>query len=77
MGNAEEGADPRVRMPAPACRAVAPLLGPYAEVVLHAPDAGRILTTGQPMDSGWRLAAGGWRLAAGEMLSGGVRRRRR
>ncbi|MEV4249980.1 PAS domain-containing protein [Streptosporangium canum] len=46
-----EGADPRVRMWAPACQAVALLLGPYAEVVLHDPDADQILAIWNPMTS--------------------------
>jgi predicted transcriptional regulator YheO len=43
--------DPRVRMWAPACQAVALLLGPYAEVVLHDPDADRILAIWNPASS--------------------------
>ncbi|MDH6680841.1 putative transcriptional regulator YheO [Rhodococcus sp. LBL1] len=46
-----EGADPRVRMWAPACQAVAQLLGPYAEVVLHDPTTDRILAIWNPMTS--------------------------
>ena len=43
MGSAGEGVDARVRMWAPVCQAVALLLGPYAEVVLHDPDTDRVL----------------------------------
>ncbi|KOT84723.1 hypothetical protein ADK70_22590 [Streptomyces rimosus subsp. pseudoverticillatus] len=49
MVTAKEGGDPRVRMWAPACQAVALLLGPYAEVVLHDPDTDRILAIWNPM----------------------------
>ncbi|WP_030059454.1 helix-turn-helix transcriptional regulator [Streptomyces novaecaesareae] len=41
--------DPRVRTFAPACRAVALLLGPYAEVVLHDPTTDRVLAIWNPM----------------------------
>ena len=41
--------DPRVRRWEPACRAVALLLGPYAEVVLHDPDTDRVLGIWNPM----------------------------
>ncbi|GGU74632.1 hypothetical protein GCM10010211_45640 [Streptomyces albospinus] len=51
MMTVEEGDDPRVRMWAPACQAVALLLGPYAEVVLHDPDTDRILAVWNPMSS--------------------------
>ncbi|MFI1869759.1 transcriptional regulator [Streptomyces jumonjinensis] len=51
MKTVDEGADPRVRMWAPVCQAVALLLGPYAEVVLHDPDADRILAVWNPMTS--------------------------
>ncbi|MFF8430613.1 transcriptional regulator [Streptomyces sp. NPDC016566] len=51
MGTVEESADPRARMWAPACQAVALLLGPYAEVVLHDPDTDRILAIWSPMSS--------------------------
>lgn len=51
MGTVEEGADPRVRTWAPACQAVALLLGPYAEVVLHDPNADRVLAIWNPMTS--------------------------
>ncbi|RZQ62440.1 helix-turn-helix transcriptional regulator [Amycolatopsis suaedae] len=40
--------DPRVRAWAPACEAVARLLGPYAEVVLHDPVTDRILAVWNP-----------------------------
>jgi predicted transcriptional regulator YheO len=43
--------DPRVHMWAPVCQAVALLLGPYAEVVLHDPEADRILAIWNPMSS--------------------------
>lgn len=51
MGNMEEGRDPRVRAWAPVCQAVALLLGPYAEVVLHDPDTDRVLEIWNPMTS--------------------------
>ncbi|MFI6449544.1 transcriptional regulator [Kitasatospora sp. NPDC050543] len=51
MGNPEESHDPRVRMWAPVCRAVALLLGPYAEVALHDPDTDRVLEIWNPMTS--------------------------
>src|SRR5262245_39878289 len=51
MGMLDEGADPRVRMWAPVCQAVALLLGPYAEVVLHDPGTDRILAIWNPMSS--------------------------
>ncbi|MFF4603621.1 transcriptional regulator [Streptomyces sp. NPDC001339] len=51
MGNVKVGRDPRVRMWAPACQAVALLLGPYAEVVLHDPDTDRVLEIWNPMSS--------------------------
>jgi predicted transcriptional regulator YheO len=51
MGSVGEGVDPRVRMWAPACQAVALLLGPYAEVVLHDPDTDRILAIWNSMSS--------------------------
>ncbi|WP_328385066.1 PAS domain-containing protein [Streptomyces sp. NBC_00400] len=51
MGHAEEARDPRVRMWAPVCQAVARLLGPYAEVVLHDPDTDRVLEIWNPMSS--------------------------
>ncbi|NAS26351.1 hypothetical protein GT755_32340 [Herbidospora sp. NEAU-GS84] len=43
--------DPRVRTWAPVCRAVAALLGPYAEVVLHDPGTDRILAVWNPMSA--------------------------
>lgn len=43
--------DPRVRTWSPVCRAVAALLGPYAEVVLHDPATDRILAVWNPMSS--------------------------
>ncbi|MFJ3934516.1 transcriptional regulator [Streptomyces sp. NPDC090029] len=49
MEDAKENRDQRVRMWAPVCQAVALLLGPYAEVVLHAPDTDRILAIWNPM----------------------------
>jgi D-arginine utilization repressor len=51
MRNVDEGRDPRVRTWAPACQAVALLLGPYAEVVLHDPDTDRVLEIWNPMTS--------------------------
>jgi predicted transcriptional regulator YheO len=51
MGTVEEGRDPRVRTWAPVCQAVALLLGPYAEVVLHDPDTDRVLEIWNPMTS--------------------------
>jgi D-arginine utilization repressor len=41
-------ADPRVQLWGPACQAVALLLGPYAEVVLHDPETDRILAIWNP-----------------------------
>ncbi|MER5865176.1 PAS domain-containing protein [Kitasatospora sp. NPDC002040] len=41
--------DPRVRLWGPVCQAVALLLGPYAEVVLHDPDTDRVLAIWHPM----------------------------
>ncbi|MFE3140928.1 transcriptional regulator [Streptomyces scopuliridis] len=43
--------DPRVRMWSPVCQAVAQLLEPYAEVVLHDPDTDRVLGIWNPMTS--------------------------
>ncbi|MGA5565108.1 hypothetical protein ACPCUV_28630 [Streptomyces platensis] len=40
-----------MRIPAPVCPAVALRPGPYAEVVLHDPDTGRIPAIRQPVDS--------------------------
>ncbi|WP_432142159.1 helix-turn-helix transcriptional regulator [Streptomyces sp. bgisy084] len=51
MKTVEEGGDPRVCMWGPACQAVALLLGPYAEVVLHDPDSDRILAIWNPTGS--------------------------
>ncbi|REK88881.1 hypothetical protein DY245_18570 [Streptomyces inhibens] len=51
MGNAKEGRDPRVQKWAPVCQAVALLLGPYAEVVLHDPDTDQVLEIWNPMTS--------------------------
>ncbi|MFE7595237.1 transcriptional regulator [Kitasatospora sp. NPDC057512] len=44
-----ENPDPRVRTWSPVCRAVALLLGPYAEVVLHDPATDRVLAIWNPM----------------------------
>ncbi|MFJ7277095.1 transcriptional regulator [Kitasatospora sp. NPDC098663] len=44
-----ETPDPRVRTWTPVCRAVALLLGPYAEVVLHDATADRVLAIWNPM----------------------------
>ncbi|MFF3763183.1 transcriptional regulator [Streptomyces sp. NPDC001922] len=41
--------DPRVRLWAPVCQAVALLLGPYAEVVLHDAGTDRVLALWNPM----------------------------
>jgi D-arginine utilization repressor len=43
--------DPRVLRWEPVCRAVALLLGPYAEVVLHDPDTDRVLEIWNPLTS--------------------------
>jgi D-arginine utilization repressor len=51
MASVDEDSDPRVRMWAPACRAVALLLAPYAEVVLHDPESNRILAVWNPVTS--------------------------
>ncbi|MFB6892040.1 transcriptional regulator [Kitasatospora sp. NPDC056327] len=51
MESVEEETDPRVRLWEPVGRAVALLLGPYAEVVLHDPDTDRILEIWNPMTS--------------------------
>ncbi|GAA3719659.1 helix-turn-helix transcriptional regulator [Streptomyces tremellae] len=48
--NAEE-TDPRVRALAPVCEAVALLLGPHAEVVLHDPGTDRVLAVWHPLTS--------------------------
>ncbi|MFE9846264.1 PAS domain-containing protein, partial [Streptomyces goshikiensis] len=49
MDDGEKVRDPRIRMWGPVCRAVASLLGPYAEVVLHDPDTDRVLEIWNPM----------------------------
>jgi predicted transcriptional regulator YheO len=41
--------DPRVRMWSPVCQAVALLLGPYAEVVLHDAERDRVLAIWNPL----------------------------
>ncbi|MEV0643871.1 PAS domain-containing protein [Phytomonospora sp. NPDC050363] len=46
---ASEPADDRVRTWSPVCRAVAALLGPYAEVVLHDAATDRVLAIWNPM----------------------------
>ncbi|MEU4266254.1 PAS domain-containing protein [Streptomyces sp. NPDC025273] len=51
METVEESMHPRARMWAPVGQAVALLLGPYAEVVLHDPDTDRILAIWNPMTS--------------------------
>ncbi|MFF8772671.1 transcriptional regulator [Kitasatospora sp. NPDC015120] len=51
MESADESTDPRVWTWAPVAQAVALLLGPYAEVVLHDPDTDRILAIWNPMTS--------------------------
>lgn len=47
----EENSDHRVRMWTPACQAIALLLGPYAEVVLHDPDTDRVLAIWNAMSA--------------------------
>ncbi|MFG1948634.1 transcriptional regulator [Nonomuraea sp. NPDC048826] len=47
--SASEDRDPRVRAWAPVCQAVAALLSPYAEVVLHDPATDRVLEIWNPM----------------------------
>ncbi|MFB6562992.1 transcriptional regulator [Streptomyces sp. NPDC056400] len=49
MSGTEAGRDPRLRMWGPVCQAVALLLGPYAEVVLHDPETDRVLEIWNPM----------------------------
>ncbi|MFF1777921.1 transcriptional regulator [Streptomyces virginiae] len=49
MSGTEAGRDPRLRMWGPVCQAVALLLGPYAEVVLHDPETDRVLQIWNPM----------------------------
>ncbi|MFF4427308.1 transcriptional regulator [Streptomyces sp. NPDC001549] len=49
MSGTEAGRDPRLRMWGPVCQAVARLLGPYAEVVLHDPETDRVLEIWNPM----------------------------
>jgi D-arginine utilization repressor len=49
METVQESADPRVVMWSPVCRAVALLLGPYAEVVLHNAEQDRVLAIWNPM----------------------------
>ncbi|WP_030774356.1 MULTISPECIES: helix-turn-helix transcriptional regulator [unclassified Streptomyces] len=49
MSGTEAGCDPRLRMWGPVCQAVALLLGPYAEVVLHDPETDRVLQIWNPM----------------------------
>ncbi|MFI6448075.1 transcriptional regulator [Kitasatospora sp. NPDC050543] len=51
MGKSNDHQDPRVLMWAPVCQAVALLLGPYAEVVLHDPDTDSVLEIWNPMTS--------------------------
>ncbi|MFF4427196.1 transcriptional regulator [Streptomyces sp. NPDC001549] len=51
MKDVEQSGDHRVRMWAPVGQAIALLLGPYAEVVLHDPDTDRILAIWHPMSS--------------------------
>jgi D-arginine utilization repressor len=51
MEPVDENTDPRVRLWAPVCRAVALLLGPYAEVVLHDPGTDRVLAIWNPYGS--------------------------
>ncbi|MGZ9928280.1 helix-turn-helix transcriptional regulator [Streptomyces sp. NC-S4] len=49
MSGTEAVRDPRLRMWGPVCKAVALLLGPYAEVVLHDPETDRVLGIWNPM----------------------------
>ncbi|MEV4755170.1 PAS domain-containing protein [Micromonospora sp. NPDC049559] len=49
METVGDESDPRVRGWAPVCRAVALLLGPYAEVVLHDAAADRVLAIWNPL----------------------------
>ncbi|KIF78401.1 hypothetical protein QR77_40815 [Streptomyces sp. 150FB] len=49
MATAADSSDPRVRLWSPVCQAVALLLGPYAEVVLHDTATDRILGIWNPM----------------------------
>ncbi|MFF4266319.1 transcriptional regulator [Streptomyces virginiae] len=49
MSGTEADRDPRLRMWGPVCQAVALLLGPYAEVVLHDPETDRVLQIWNPM----------------------------
>ncbi|MCX5308201.1 MULTISPECIES: helix-turn-helix transcriptional regulator [Streptomyces] len=49
MSGTEADRDPRLRMWGPVCQAVALLLGPYAEVVLHDPETDRVLEIWNPM----------------------------
>ncbi|WP_433272208.1 helix-turn-helix transcriptional regulator [Pseudonocardia xinjiangensis] len=49
METVQEAADPRVDMWSAVCRAVALLLGPYAEVVLHDAEQDRVLAIWNPM----------------------------
>ncbi|MFD1939821.1 MULTISPECIES: helix-turn-helix transcriptional regulator [Nonomuraea] len=51
MEMATDGADPRVRAWAPVCQAIALLLGPYAEVVLHDVEHDRVLGIWNPMSN--------------------------
>ncbi|MGW6918216.1 helix-turn-helix transcriptional regulator [Kitasatospora sp. NPDC054939] len=49
METGADPADPRIATWAPACQAVALLLGPYAEVVLHDAERDRVLAIWNPM----------------------------
>ncbi|MFI8391598.1 transcriptional regulator [Streptomyces sp. NPDC085540] len=49
MSGTEADHDPRLRMWGPVCQAIALLLGPYAEVVLHDPETDRVLEIWNPM----------------------------
>jgi predicted transcriptional regulator YheO len=51
MESVNRAGDPRVQRWEPVCRAVALLLGPYAEVVLHDPRTDRVLEIWNPMTS--------------------------
>jgi D-arginine utilization repressor len=49
METTGEDADPRVRTWSPVCQAIALLLGPYAEVVLHDAERDRVLAVWNPL----------------------------
>ena len=51
METVQDATDPRVGMWSPVCQAVALLLGPYAEVVLHDAEQDRVLAIWNPMST--------------------------